>query len=245
MSARSFPWPGRAPLRLPCTALPVETGGIDFNSIATEPCGRQSHRFRSCPAPNLRHGERFFRFVWSQNWGAVVFSPQGNILAVAFRDKALLFDVPTFHLAHTLRGHDAPLTSIAFSSDGKRIVTSSEDATARVWDTAGNVLAVLTGHTLRINNAEFSSDGKFVVSASDDGTARTWRLFPSIEALIDEAKRAAPRCLTISQREHVFIDAEPPAWCIEMEKWPYQTAEWNQWLVDTRAGKSPSLPSAR
>jgi len=174
-----------------------------------------------------------------------VFSPQGNILAVAFRDKALLFDVPTFHLAHTLRGHDAPLTSIAFSSDGKRIVTSSEDATARVWDTAGNVLAVLTGHTLRINNAEFSSDGKFVVSASDDGTARTWRLFPSIEALIDEAKRAAPRCLTISQREHVFIDAEPPAWCIEMEKWPYQTAEWNQWLVDTRAGKSPSLPSAR
>jgi hypothetical protein len=29
-----------------------------------------------------------------------------------------------------------------------------------------------------------------------------------------------------------------------MEKWPYNTPEWKQWLIDARAGKNPPLPSA-
>ena len=31
----------------------------------------------------------------------------------------------------------------------------------------------------------------------------------------------------------------------EMAKWPYNTSEWKQWLVDTRAGKKPPLPSTQ
>jgi hypothetical protein len=37
---------------------------------------------------------------------------------------------------------------------------------------------------------------------------------------------------------------EPPPWCIELEKWPYHTDEWKQWLSDTRAGKNSPLPAA-
>jgi hypothetical protein len=56
---------------------------------------------------------------------------------------------------------------------------------------------------------------------------------------------AAPRCLTAEQREaSFFLPAEPPAWCIEMAKWPYQTTAWKEWLADERAGKNPGLPSA-
>jgi hypothetical protein len=29
--------------------------------------------------------------------------------------------------------------------------------------------------------------------------------------------------------------------CIKMEKWPYNTPEWKQWLSDARAGKNPPL----
>jgi hypothetical protein len=28
-----------------------------------------------------------------------------------------------------------------------------------------------------------------------------------------------------------------------MEKWPYNTTEWKQWLADKRAGKNPLLPA--
>jgi hypothetical protein len=38
--------------------------------------------------------------------------------------------------------------------------------------------------------------------------------------------------MTPAQRKAFFVPPEPPAWCIEMEKWPYDTPEWKQWLAD-------------
>jgi len=34
----------------------------------------------------------------------------------------------------TLKGHQGAITAVRFSSDGKRLVTTSVDKTARVWD---------------------------------------------------------------------------------------------------------------
>ena len=65
--------------------------------------------------------------------------------------------------------------SAAFSPDGKRVVTASDDKTARVWDAdSGKPLASLQGHTARVRSAAFSPDGKRVVTASEDNTARVW-----------------------------------------------------------------------
>ena len=72
-------------------------------------------------------------------------------------------------------GHTAEVTSAAFSPDGKRVVTASDDTTARVWDVgSGKPLATLRGHTYPVTSAAFSPDGKRVVTASGDKTARVW-----------------------------------------------------------------------
>lgn len=74
-----------------------------------------------------------------------------------------------------LSGHEAKVNSAAYSPDGTRIVTASNDKTARVWDVAtGAPLSVLAGHDSYLYFAAFSPDGSRVVTASDDRTARVW-----------------------------------------------------------------------
>ena len=65
---------------------------------------------------------------------------------------------------------------MAFSPDGKRIVSGSCDNTVRVWDadTGQPVGQPLTGHTDAVTSVAFSPDGKRIVSGSDDKTVRVW-----------------------------------------------------------------------
>ena len=65
--------------------------------------------------------------------------------------------------------------SASFSPDGARIVTTSSDRTARLWDAAtGQEILTLRGHEDQVLSASFSPDGARIVTASDDHTARLW-----------------------------------------------------------------------
>lgn len=62
-----------------------------------------------------------------------------------------------------------------FSRDGKRLVTASEDNTARVWEVGSwRKLYDLLGHSGRVSRAVFSPDSKLILTASADLTARLW-----------------------------------------------------------------------
>jgi WD40 repeat protein len=77
-----------------------------------------------------------------------------------------------------LKGHTGGVFTASFSPDGRRVVTASDDRTARVWDLSGPspAAAVLGGHADQVGVAAFSPDGRRVVTASDDRTARVWDL---------------------------------------------------------------------
>ena len=63
------------------------------------------------------------------------------------------------------------------SSDGKYIVTSSHDKTAKIWEVSSGVLVhTLEGHEGSVIGASFSSDGKYIVTSSWDDTAKIWEL---------------------------------------------------------------------
>ncbi|MFC2080140.1 hypothetical protein ACFLRQ_01560 [Bacteroidota bacterium] len=79
-------------------------------------------------------------------------------------------------LYKSIAKHEDYIRSVAFSPDGKSILTGSSDNTACMWDLDGHLIQVFKGHESGIRSVAFSPDGKKILTGSDDQTARLWDL---------------------------------------------------------------------
>lgn len=87
--------------------------------------------------------------------------------------KGSLFQIRQF-LPH---GHSRSVVSICYSPEGKRILTGSEDGTAREWLVAtGKCLQTFEGHKYYLTGACYSPDGRMILTASGDKTAKVWSI---------------------------------------------------------------------
>jgi WD40 repeat protein len=115
------------------------------------------------------------------------------------------------HRVAALPGHTATVTDLAFSADGSRLATSSEDGTVRVWDPAsGEELVVLRGHDAVVGSVAFSPDGTQLASVAADGLVRVWAL--DIDELVEIAERGLTRTLTDAEcRQYLHTEGCPHA----------------------------------
>src|SRR5688572_16865491 len=68
-------------------------------------------------------------------------------------------------------GHTGPINAIALSSDGRFLVSGSNDNTIRLWDMAtGSVLRTLVGHEKPVLAVAVSGDGRWIASGGDDNS---------------------------------------------------------------------------
>jgi energy-coupling factor transporter ATP-binding protein EcfA2 len=150
------------------------------------------------------------------------------------------------------KGHTDAVVAVTVTPDGSRIVTGSRDKTVRVWDASTDDKPLqFKGHAGPIVGLAVTPDGTRLVSGSDDGTARVWALARDLppprphlfnntanrQAVMEDAKRVVPRCLSIAERKTLLLSPAPPDWCIDMRKYPYDTGYWKAW----RAGNAADM----
>jgi len=115
--------------------------------------------------------------------GAMALSPDGRLLAAAVRPAApgksaviRLYDFAGGAQIGLLAGRDGDVHGLAFSPDGRHLISGGSDGTATIWGTdARKTVHVLKGHRGALSAVGFSPDGLRAITASQD-RLRLWRV---------------------------------------------------------------------
>jgi|GEM_PF-1444408 len=159
-----------------------------------------------------------------QEWGTV--NRDGSLLATQpqFKQPEIrIVSTKTDQQFATLGGHPGVIEALAFSADGKRFASGSDDRIVRIWDTqTRNIVFALAGHQYGVRALSFSADGKTLTSQSEkeeiiwnmgDGTkikeSKINKEFPRFE-LLDTAVSPSGQFELREEKEKPFrlVDAK-------------------------------------
>jgi WD40 repeat protein/tetratricopeptide (TPR) repeat protein len=111
--------------------------------------------------------------------------------------------------------HSDSVLSIAFSPDGRRLLTTGQDGIARLWDLATDRrLDLVVSHAHMVSSAAFSSDGRLVVTSGGHdihtGDPRTWHIPRTGEARVWDSTTGQPITPILKQDQILYAAAFSP-----------------------------------
>jgi WD40 repeat protein len=117
-------------------------------------------------------------------------------------------------------GHGANISALAFSPDGKFLVSASEDSTLRLWDpNTGAALRILRGHSNIVTAVAVSGNGTQIASASLDHTLRVWNPVTGEQLASFRGPEPSVYLLKITPDSHSLITAETVATGTVLRVW--------------------------
>ena len=106
-------------------------------------------------------------------------------------------DYTKFQCLQNLMGHSDWVESVAYSPDGTKIISGSDDKTVKIWDAnTGECLKTLEGHSNYVNSVAYSPDGSKIISGSNDDTVKIWdantgQCLKTLEGHLDNVRSVA------------------------------------------------------
>jgi WD40 repeat protein len=98
----------------------------------------------------------------------VAFSPDGRLALAAVGKSIFLYDTNSGVLSMQLDGNKGRIPRAAFSKDGLRLISGSDDGIVRLWDLeSGNQLRQFTGYNRWFHDLAFSPEGKYIYASYD------------------------------------------------------------------------------
>jgi WD40 repeat protein len=102
-------------------------------------------------------------------------SPLDSSVESAGRDAQILFRNASSSTPLTLKGHDRRINDIKWVSDGKILLSVSDDYLIKSWTPNGDLVSTYRGHSGSINAVTISKDGSYFATASEDKSVRFWK----------------------------------------------------------------------
>lgn len=134
----------------------------------------------------------------------VSLSGTGSIIATAGADNQLrLWHAASGKLLERLSGHSAPLTRVALTTDGRRVISGGNDRNVIRWTPA--VTSAWPAHKSPIRSIAFTPDGKHLVSGGDDKRVARWLVPEGQPANEYTGATAVVRSLSISRDGRLLV----------------------------------------
>jgi hypothetical protein len=106
---------------------------------------------------------------------SVVLDVDGSRVATGSLDAVKIWDVASGRELRTLKGNAGAVVIVAFSPDGSRLASATEQRIIKVWNAAsGHELRTLIAHTAPVTTLAFSANGSRLASGSQDGAIKIW-----------------------------------------------------------------------
>jgi WD40 repeat protein len=115
----------------------------------------------------------------------IALSADEKILALHDEKTIALWSWPEKKLLGKIAAHEARISTVVFTPDGKTLASASADRTIKLWDVATrSERAALKQHAWTVWSLAFTPDGKHLASGGLDGMLLLWDLQPKLPTLI-------------------------------------------------------------
>ena len=150
----------------------------------------------------------------------MAYSPDGKRIASGSGSTLRVWAAQTGQNALNLGGHTGPVHTVAFSPNGKRIVSGGYDADPKLWDAqTAQQIPIARLYTWRNESAAYSPDGMRIVYTSSDNTfaVSDVTVLEAQPGQKEEADARWNRERNMHPRHRAFqhlVEGDPVAWAI-------------------------------